>query len=77
MTNLDVVLHQLRQELKDVERHVEKLDEAIIVIERLARRQSDRGGVRPRQTMSVAARKRMSLGQKRRWAKWKASKKAD
>lgn len=71
MANLAKVLDHLRQEHKDAERKVAKLNEAINVIGRLIGRRSGRVR-RPTRTMSVAARRRISLAQKARWAKWKA-----
>src|SRR5258708_10590744 len=69
MTNLATALHQLRQERTLAQRHVEKLGEAIHVIEGLVGGRSTRGGSRPEPTLSAAARRKISHAQKARWAK--------
>jgi len=62
MTNLSNALEQLRAERGKAQAQVEKLEQAISVIESL------NGSVGSR-SVSAAARRRMSLAQKARWAK--------
>jgi|ERR1700688_3982713 hypothetical protein len=74
MSNLSSALQQLRQEHKQAEQQVEKLQSAISVIEGLLivgrnGSRASRNGVRPGRVTSVAARRRMALAQKARWAK--------
>jgi hypothetical protein len=71
MANLAKVLDHLRQEQKDAERSVSKLNEAIKVIERLIGRKVGKRARRPNRTMSAAGRRRISQAQKARWAKWR------
>ncbi len=67
MTNLSNALEQLRAERGKAQAQVEKLDQAISVIESLnGSVGSRRSGSR---SVSAAARRRMSLAQKARWAK--------
>src|SRR5437868_12564311 len=70
MANLDNVLQQLRQEHNQAQSQVDKLKEAISVIEGLSgRMRAAANGTRPRRTMSAAARRRIARAQKARWAK--------
>jgi len=72
MSNLSSALQQLRQEHKQAEQQVEKLQSAISVVEGLVGRngsRASRNGVRRGWVTSVAARRRMALAQKARWAK--------
>ena len=71
MAYLATALHQLRQERTLAQRQVEKLDEAINVIEGLVGGRSTRGVSRPKLTLSAAARRKISQAQKARWAKLK------
>ena len=78
MANLTATLAQLRDERKQAQIQVAKLDEAISVIERLlgqkGRRTSAGSGVR--RVLSPAAKRRISQAQKARWAKFRAQKRA-
>ena len=69
MTNLDNVLQQLRQEHKQAQIQVEKLKEAISVIEGLGTNSSSVNGSRPKRIISAASRRRMAQAQRARWAK--------
>ena len=71
MTNLDNVLQQLRQEHKQAQIQVEKLKEAISVIEGLGTNSSRTSvnGSRPQRIVSAASRRRMAQAQRARWAK--------
>jgi len=71
MANLDTVLRQLREEHTQAQSQVEKLKEAISVIEGLAGRSTGAGanGIRPTRTMSAAARRRIARAQRARWAR--------
>src|SRR5579864_3287898 len=71
MANLDTVLRQLREEHTQAQSQVEKLKEAISVIEGLAGRSTGAGanGIRPKRTMSAAARRRIAQAQRARWAR--------
>ncbi|HZR65670.1 MAG TPA: hypothetical protein VFA85_11015 [Terriglobales bacterium] len=73
MANLNSALQQLREERKLVQAQVEKLDEAISVIQGLTGISSVRntGGGRGMRTLSAAARKRISEAQRARWAQRK------
>jgi 50S ribosomal subunit-associated GTPase HflX len=72
MAKLTVALAQLREERKRAQRQVETLEEAISVIGRLVGKNGSRGmagKMVARRRLSAAARKRISLAQKARWAK--------
>jgi hypothetical protein len=74
MSNLNSALQQLREERKQTQSQVEKLDQAISVIEGLSGRTSTRGGAtsnRSGRSLSAAARKRISEAQRARWAQRK------
>ena len=73
MANLDGVLQQLRDEHKQAQSQVEKLREAISVIEGLVGRNSatSRNGARPARAVSATARRRMAQAQRARWARVK------
>ena len=69
MANLNSALQQLRDERKQAQTQVEKLDQAISVIEGLSgtNTRSSNGSRRGR-SLSAAARKRISDAQRARWA---------
>jgi hypothetical protein len=73
MSNLNSALQQLRDERKQAQVQVEKLDQAIAVIEGLSGRStttratSKRGG----RSLSAEARRRISEAQRARWAQRK------
>ena len=73
MTTFDNVLQQLRSEHKQAQTAVEKLQQAISVIEGLNGNSAGTtaNGARPKRTMSAAARRRIAQAQKARWAKAK------
>ena len=71
MTNLINALQQLRAERRESQLHVEKLDQAISVIESLNASGKFRKANRPTRTISAASRRKMALAQKARWAKAK------
>ena len=77
MTNIAKALARLREERRDAQNQVEKLGEAISVLERLTRGSgiSMSGGSphRAKRVLSAAGRRRISLAQKARWAKQKKS----
>lgn len=78
MATLTRALDELRTERKKAQHRVEKLDEAITVIDGLlVARNGDRSGsARPKRTISAAARRRISLAQKARWARVRQKAKA-
>ena len=69
MSNLTNALQELREERKQAHAHVEKLDQAISVIESLNGSGTFRKANRPTRTISAASRRKMALAQKARWAK--------
>ena len=79
MTNILSALSRLREERRDAQKQVQKLGEAISVLEKLTRSQgaSYNGGQRRvKRVLSAAGRRRISLAQKARWAKMRQMKKA-
>src|SRR3954463_9380823 len=70
MSNLNSALQQLRDERKQAHAQLEKLDQAISVIEGLSGRTNTRTSSGPRggRSLSAAARKRISEAQRARWA---------
>jgi predicted nucleic acid-binding Zn-ribbon protein len=70
MSNLNSALQQLRDERKQAHAQLEKLDQAISVIEGLSDRTNTRisNGSRRGRSLSAAARKRISEAQRARWA---------
>ena len=80
MANLSRALNELRQERSRAEREVERLDEAISVVQGLVGRnhlgRTARAGrtarmERPRRKMSAAGRAKIAAAQRARWAKLK------
>lgn len=71
MGTLDNVLQQLRQEHKQAEGEVQKLEKAILAIESLTGHSVGvtANGTRPKRTMSAAARRKIAQAQRARWAK--------
>jgi hypothetical protein len=69
MGNLTNALQQLREERKQVQSQVEKLDQAISVIESLNGLGTVRQANQPTRTISAASRRKMARAQKARWAK--------
>src|SRR5580658_8176238 len=68
MANLENALQQLRAERRKSQLHVEKLDQAISVIESLNGSGSPHQTSQPKRTISAASRRKMALAQKARWA---------
>jgi len=69
MANLENALQQLRAERREAYLHVEKLDQAILVIESLNGRGSSRNANQSTRIISAASRRQMARAQKARWAK--------
>src|SRR5450432_3956266 len=69
MANLLNALQQLRQERSRAQAEVEKLDEAISVIESLNGSGVSRRGTRATRIVSAASRRKMAQAQKARWAR--------
>ena len=69
MGNLNNVLQQLRAERKQVQLQVEKLDQAISVIESLNGSVTPQNANQPTRVISAASRRKMARAQKARWQK--------
>ena len=69
MASLTNALQQLRAERQVAQLHVEKLDQAISVIESLNGSGVSRKSGQPTRIVSAASRRKMALAQKARWAK--------
>jgi hypothetical protein len=69
MGNLGNALQQLRAERKQAQSHLEKLDQAISVIESLNGSGAVRHANQPTRIISAASRRRMAQAQRARWAK--------
>ncbi len=78
MTNIAKALSRLREERREAQNQVQKLEEAIAVLEKLTRGQGSSYGPqhRVKRVLSAAGRRRISLAQKARWAKVRQAKKA-
>ena len=78
MTNIAKALSRLREERREAQNQVQKLEEAIAVLEKLTRGQGSSYGAahRVKRVLSAAGRRRISLAQKARWAKVRQAKKA-
>jgi len=78
MTNLAKALLRLREERREAQHQVQKLGEAISVLEKLARGSglTIHAGSAQKRVLSAAGRRRISLAQKARWAKLRQIKKA-
>lgn len=74
MANLENALNQLREERKQAQSQLEKLNSAITVLEGLTGRNSTGPGraARRGRIITLAARRRMAEAQKARWAKVRA-----
>jgi hypothetical protein len=70
MGNLSSALQQLRAERKQAQSHVEKLDQAISVIESL-NGSGTLGRAHPARIISKASRRKMARAQRARWARAK------
>jgi hypothetical protein len=69
MGNLTNALQELRAERKQAQAHVEKLDQAISVIESLNGSGTVRLANQPTRVISAASRHKMAQAQKARWAR--------
>src|SRR5580700_1883624 len=69
MANLENALQQLRAEQRETQLHVEKLGQAISVIESLNGSGSSHQTSQPKRTISAASRRKMAQAQKARWAR--------
>jgi hypothetical protein len=80
MTNIAKAIVRLREERRDAQNQVQKLGEAISVLEKLTRGSGatvHAGAIhRVKRVLSAAGRRRISLAQKARWAKIRQTKKA-
>ena len=80
MTNIAKAIDRLREERRDAQHQVQKLGEAISVLEKLTRGTGAAAHAgashRVKRVLSAAGRRRISLAQKARWAKIRQSKKA-
>jgi hypothetical protein len=80
MTNITKAIDRLREERRDAQNQVQKLGEAIAVLEKLTRGAGATthagSGYHSKRVLSAAGRRRISLAQKARWAKIRQSKKA-
>ena len=77
MSNIMQALSRLREDRKQAQQQVEKLSQAIIVLERLGTDGSFGGRQRrAKRVLSAAGRRRISLAQKARWARMRQGKKA-
>ena len=80
MTNIAKAIVRLREERRDAQKQVQRLGEAISLLEKLTR---GTGATlhagsphRAKRVLSAAGRRRISLAQKARWAKIRQMKKA-
>jgi len=69
MGNLTNALQELREERKQMQSQVEKLDKAISVIESLNGSGAVMQANQPTRVISAASRRKMALAQKARWQK--------
>jgi hypothetical protein len=69
MANLENALQELRAERRAAQLQVEKLDQAISVIESLNGSGMARNASQPKRIISAASRRKMAQAQKARWAK--------
>jgi hypothetical protein len=80
MTNIVKALVRLREERRDAQNQVQKLGEAISVLEKLTRGAGstahEGAAYRAKRVLSAAGRRRISLAQKARWAKIRQARKA-
>jgi hypothetical protein len=80
MTNIAKALDRLREERREAQHQVQKLGEAITVLEKLTRSSGaslTAGSThRAKRVLSAAGRRRISLAQKARWAKLRQTRKA-
>ena len=79
MANLAKVIQQLRRQREEAQIQIEQLDQALAALGSInglrSRGRSPHKAGRKGQTISAAARKRIAVAQRARWAKWKAAQK--
>jgi hypothetical protein len=75
MTNVNQALLRLREDCRQAQQQVEKLTEAIRVLEGLSKNGSSSRVGRAKRVLSAAGRRRISLAQKARWAKMRQQQK--
>jgi len=79
MSNLAKVVQRLRQERDQAQTQIDQLNEALKAltgldgVRTIARRGPAPRRAGARRTMSAAARKRIAVAQRARWAKWKVA----
>lgn len=77
MSNLVKVVAQLRKQRDAAQKTVDQLDQALAALGTVdgprARGRSSQKVGRKGRTMSAAARRRIAVAQRARWAKWKAA----
>jgi hypothetical protein len=80
MTGIAKTIVRLREEHREAQKQVQKLEEAISILEQLTRSGGTtvhaRAPRRARRKLSAAGRRRISLAQKARWAKIRQASKA-
>jgi len=79
MTNIGKAIDRLREERREAQHQVQRLEEAISALEKLTRGGGSGHGSsshRAKRLLSAAGRRRISLAQKARWAKLRLAKKA-
>jgi hypothetical protein len=69
MANFTNALQELRAERSRAQLHVEKLDQAISVIESLNGSGTSGNATQPKRIISAASRQKMALAQRARWAR--------
>jgi hypothetical protein len=69
MASLTNALQELREERKHAQLHMEKLDQAISVIESLNGVGKSRETIGPKRIISAASRRKMAQAQRARWMK--------
>jgi hypothetical protein len=69
MANLNNALEELRAERSRAQSQVDKLDQAISVIESLNGSGASGNATQPKRIISAASRRKMALAQKARWAR--------
>ncbi len=69
MSNLTGALQELREERSRAQSQVERLDQAISVIESLNGSGTSRNATQPKRIISAASRRKMALAQRARWAR--------
>jgi hypothetical protein len=79
MANLGQMLAELKAKRNDAKKDLEKLDEAIRVLQKLGGTNSKGAsakGAKPRRKMSAAARRKIAAAQRARWARVRKQKAA-